>query len=173
MSYEKTAWVDGDIISAQRMNNIQNGIEAISNAESENNFPVVYLFLDDLIEQAESENGLPVSTFTDALQSGKSIVIIERDLQEQDGYIVDSFYFLKSANRIDYGAWSFYFINLSDIMGSSSIQIDSLELSFREIEANDGYINSISKTTYSFSLTGTRSSNEQYFYPSNPIQKNA
>ena len=175
MNYEKTVWADGDIISAQRMNNIENGIAAAASAGEgggTDSSPVVYFFLDDLVALAESQiDGLPVSTFTDVLQSGKSIVIIERDFEgSNNDYIVDSFYFLNSANTANYGAWSFRFINLSDIVGSSPIRIDSLALSFREIEANDGYINSISKITNSFSLTGTQSSSdEQYFYPSEPV----
>lgn len=44
MSYEKTVWADGDIISAQRMNNIENGIETLD----ENG---VGLFVVDVIEE--------------------------------------------------------------------------------------------------------------------------
>ena len=44
MSYEKTIWADGDIISAQRMNNIENGIETLD----ENG---VGLFVVDVIEE--------------------------------------------------------------------------------------------------------------------------
>ena len=170
-AYIKNTWQSGDLISAAKLNNIQNGIEAISNTESENNSPVVYFFLDNLIEQAESENRLSINKFIDVLQSGKSIVIIERDFEgSNNDYIVDSFYFLNSANTANYGAWSFSFINLFHISGSSPVEIDHLTLSFREIEANDGYINSISKITNSFSLTGTQSSSdEQYFYPSEPV----
>ena len=57
MSYEKTVWVDGDIISAQRMNNIQNGIESANSKESENSSPVVFFNLEDIINQAKSEDG--------------------------------------------------------------------------------------------------------------------
>ena len=31
MSYTKTTWANGDVITAQKMNNIQNGIEGIGN----------------------------------------------------------------------------------------------------------------------------------------------
>ena len=44
MSYEKTVWADGDIISAQKMNNIENGIETLD----ENG---VGLFVVDVIEE--------------------------------------------------------------------------------------------------------------------------
>ena len=44
MSYQKTVWADGDIISAQRMNNIENGIETLD----ENG---VGLFVVDVIEE--------------------------------------------------------------------------------------------------------------------------
>lgn len=44
MSYEKTIWADGDIISAQKMNNIENGIETLD----ENG---VGLFVVDVIEE--------------------------------------------------------------------------------------------------------------------------
>lgn len=44
MSYEKTVWADGDIISAQRMNNIENGIETLDKNG-------VGLFVVDVIEE--------------------------------------------------------------------------------------------------------------------------
>ena len=44
MSYEKTVWADGDIISAQKMNNIENGIATLD----ENG---VGLFVVDVIEE--------------------------------------------------------------------------------------------------------------------------
>ena len=44
MSYEKTVWADGDIISAQKMNNIENGIETLD----ENG---VGFFVVDVIEE--------------------------------------------------------------------------------------------------------------------------
>ena len=44
MSYEKTVWADGDIISAQRMNNIENGIANLD----ENG---IGLFVVDVIEE--------------------------------------------------------------------------------------------------------------------------
>ena len=51
MSYEKTIWADGDIISAQRMNNIENGIADLD----ENG---VGLFVVDVIEE-EIEDSEP------------------------------------------------------------------------------------------------------------------
>lgn len=44
MSYQKTVWADGDIISAQRMNNIENGIANLD----ENG---IGLFVVDVIEE--------------------------------------------------------------------------------------------------------------------------
>lgn len=54
MSYEKTVWVDGDIISAERMNNIENGIADLD----ENG---VGLFVVDIIEE-EVEDPEPSPT---------------------------------------------------------------------------------------------------------------
>ena len=44
MAYEKTTWVDGMVISAEAMNNIENGIETLD----ENG---VGLFVVDVIEE--------------------------------------------------------------------------------------------------------------------------
>lgn len=44
MSYQKTVWADGDIISAQKMNNIENGIANLD----ENG---IGLFVVDVIEE--------------------------------------------------------------------------------------------------------------------------
>lgn len=52
MSYEKTIWADGDIISAQRMNNIENGIANLD----ENG---VGLFVVDVIEEEVEDPASP------------------------------------------------------------------------------------------------------------------
>ena len=46
MSYNKTTWNNGDVITSQKMNNIQTGIEEISNASGgSSNRPTIYEFL--------------------------------------------------------------------------------------------------------------------------------
>lgn len=50
MSYEKTTWNDGDIISAEKMNNIQNGIANLD----ENGGGVLIVNLVEVEEEEES-----------------------------------------------------------------------------------------------------------------------
>lgn len=172
MSYEKTAWADGDIISAQRMNNIQNGIEAISNAESENHSPVVYFFLDDLIEQAESENGLSINKFIDVLQNGKSIIVIQREINEASFY--NTFYFLESAAS-NYGSWEFKFVNnYLDVSTNKNLTFNKRVLTFFEESEGIEYISQIlfSSFTNNISNVGNETHYSDVLYPSNPIQEN-
>lgn len=75
MSYQKTTWADGDIISAQRMNNIENGIENLSTNSGQTSFPVVFFNLEDIINQAKSEDGFRLSIFNNLIQQGKAIII--------------------------------------------------------------------------------------------------
>lgn len=49
MAYEKTTWADGDIISAERMNNIENGIANLD----ENGGGVLIVNLVEVEEQEE------------------------------------------------------------------------------------------------------------------------
>lgn len=101
MSYEKTVWADGDIISAQRMNNIENGLAAVA-AQGQNTGSIVVFNLDDIIDEAQSENGFRLSTFTDAIKQGKTICILERANANNDySSLQDSVYFLASSGSYD------------------------------------------------------------------------
>lgn len=89
MSYIKNTWQSGDLISTEKLNNIQNGIAAAASASEGGGIdssPVVYFFLDDLVSRAESQiDGLFKNLFTDILDSNKTIQIIERN-EEQGSF---------------------------------------------------------------------------------------
>lgn len=53
MAYEKTTWVDGMVISAEAMNNIQNGIANLD----ENGGGVLIVNLVEVEEEEEEESG--------------------------------------------------------------------------------------------------------------------
>lgn len=117
MSYQKTVWADGDIISAQRMNNIENGIENLSTNSGQTNFPVVVFNLDDIINQAKSENGFRLSVFTDLIQQGKAIIIFYNNQNYQgSGPTYGSFpaqiTFLDYSTISSYGNISIYILSL-------------------------------------------------------------
>ena len=174
MSYEKTIWADGDIISAQRMNNIENGIAAIDSAGEggTDNSSVVYFFLDNLIEQAESENGLSINKFIDVLQNGKSIIVIQREINEASFY--NTFYFLESAIA-SYGTWEFKFINnYLNVLPTNDLTFIKQNLIFFEEYEGAGYISQIlfSKFTNNMSQAGNETHYSDVLYPSNSIQEN-
>lgn len=89
MSYIKNTWQSGDLISTEKLNNIQNGIAAAASAGEgggTDSSHIIYFFLDDLVARAESQiDGLFKNLFTDILDSNKTIQIIERN-EEQGSF---------------------------------------------------------------------------------------
>lgn len=57
MAYEKTTWADGMVISAEAMNNIQNGIANLD----ENGGGVLIVNLVEVEEEEEEESGEPTT----------------------------------------------------------------------------------------------------------------
>ena len=106
-TYIKNTWQSGDLISAAKLNNIQNGIESANSKESENSSPVVFFNLEDIINQAKSEDGFRLSVFTDLIQQDKFIVILYNDQNYQgSGPTYGSFFFFFSF--LDYSINSSY-----------------------------------------------------------------
>ena len=145
MSYEKTVWIDGDIISAQRMNNIENGIESANSKESENSSPVVFFNLENIINQAKSEDGFRLSVFTDLIQQGKAIIIFYNNQNYQgSGPAYGSFFaqitFLDYSIISSYGNTSIYFKSYGSPEPSTSIYKD-IELTLFFLDSD--YLTSI------------------------------
>ena len=145
MSYEKTVWADGDIISAQRMNNIENGIENLSTNSGQTSFPVVFFNLEDIINQAKSEDGFRLSVFTDLIQQNKSIVILYNDQNYQgSGPTYGSFFaqiaFLDYSINSSYDNTYIYFKSYGSPEPSTSIYKD-IELTLFFLDSD--YLTSI------------------------------
>lgn len=152
MSYEKTIWADGDIISAQRMNNIENGLAAVTSAGEgggTDSSPVVFFNLEDIINQAKSEDGFRLSIFTDLIQQGKFIVILYNDQNYQGSY--GSFFaqitFLDYSINSSYGNTYIYFKSHGLPEASTSIHTD-IELTLFFLDSD--YLTSIDIKRWSY-----------------------
>ena len=145
MSYEKTIWQSGDLISVAKLNNIENGIENLSTNSEQTNFPVVFFNLEDIINQAKSEDGFRLSVFTDLIQQNKFIVIFYNDQNYQgSGPAYGSFFaqitFLDYSINSSYGNTYIYFKSYGSPETSTSIHRD-IELTLFFLDSD--YLTSI------------------------------
>ena len=172
MSYIKNTWQSGDLISTEKLNNIQNGIAAAASAGEggrTDSSHIVYFFLDDLVARAESQiDGLPISTFTDILQSGKSIIILDKKI---DDYFTNTFYtFNEASQAAGYGAWRFTFKAFIFNISLNNFSLLQKDLIFDETQIDEGYINRIIQTEYSVPISSSDVYSTQHtLYPSESV----
>lgn len=68
MPYTKTIWADGDIITAQKMNNIENGIEGLENQQGGSNTLIItHTGNEPQYTFAQTQTGLGVADLAQAL----------------------------------------------------------------------------------------------------------
>lgn len=77
MTYNKKTWESGQKLTADGLNNIENGLAAVAAAQdnAQVDLPVVFFNLGDIIDEAESEEGFNSSRFTNLFNQGKNIII--------------------------------------------------------------------------------------------------
>ena len=100
MTYEKTTWETGDIVTAQKLNNIENGIK-------ENEIFIGYIEIDYEEETVILTND--IEEFIDVLENGKNCILIDQNsniynltYNSQDGYATFSYFCLYSEVETNY-----------------------------------------------------------------------
>lgn len=96
MSYEKTTWQDGDIITAEKLNNIENGVKEISENTS--------IYIADVNVGMDSEEIWinTTQTFQNLLtQYNNGKIILFRSVLNNHGYAIINFTFYTS-EYLDY-----------------------------------------------------------------------
>ncbi len=148
MSYQKTTWANGMVISADRMNNIENGLAAVA-AQGQDTGLIVIFNLDDIIAQAQSENGFSLSTFTDVIEQGKTICILKRVGENDYSSLQDFVYFLSSSWSYD-STISFVFVNSKIFLDSLDKNLTYTRLSF---DFNEDLLTQINLSQYFYNLS--------------------
>lgn len=170
MSYEKTIWQSGDLISVAKLNKIEDGIAAA--AQGQDTESIVVFNLDNIIDEAQSENGFSLSTFTDAIEQGKIICILKRANANNDySSLQDSVYFLASSGSYD-STISFVFEKSKIFLGNLDKNLTYARLFFIFNE-DQQLLTQINSSQYLYNLstaTGEATSDTIWPVSTDPIE---
>ena len=81
MSYEKTTWANGDTITAEKLNNIENGIEATNNAS--------ILMIEMLLDGEYMKLNKKWQEIFDHMQNGGPAFVYKKEDKKSYLYMVD------------------------------------------------------------------------------------
>ena len=116
MSYEKTNWVAGDTITAEKLNNIENGIASAGGGSSDSGTMIVH--------QTEAEIDKTFNELYTAFMNGTRVIIIR---EEADGggttTYLEYLIALYNPGDVPYDAYYAYFGYVRD----GSIYVDSFQ----------------------------------------------
>lgn len=173
MTYNKKTWESGQKLTADGLNNIENGVAALAAAQdnAQVDLPVVFFNLGDITDEAESEDGFKDSRFINLFNQGKNIIInlIKPDLI--------SLFTFKSFNTVSENPVMIFNhlnanLNVNDpnaeMQQSTTSEIVNNELVFNF--DGDSYLQSITLNQITYNLTtSTVSSSSDTLWSLNPI----